>query len=135
MTARMASSMHPIRVTLRSRRFPQQSIVWRSEEYEPDLSLAFSVVFPHRATIPFSRFQRNASSWLTLPAQPVNATPSNTLIRQCFLRRTNLFGCIWSVSSQGSVPADRTLASDLAFVFNASRVRPECCVDPLRPPP
>jgi len=32
-----------------------------------------------------------------------------------------------------SVPADLTLASDLAFVFNASRVRPECCVDPLRP--
>lgn len=29
------------------------------------------------------------------------------------------------------VPADLTLASDLAFVFNTSRVRPECCVDPL----
>jgi len=29
---------------------------------------------------------------------------------------------------------EATLASDLAFVLNASRVRPECCVDPLRPP-
>jgi hypothetical protein len=36
--------------------------------------------------------------------------------------------------SQGSVPAGLTLASDLAFVSNASRVRPKCCVDPLRPP-
>src|SRR6266436_4908608 len=36
--------------------------------------------------------------------------------------------------SQGSVPAGLTLPSDLSFVFNASRVRVECCVDPLRPP-
>jgi hypothetical protein len=35
---------------------------------------------------------------------------------------------------QSSVPADLTLASDLVFVFNASRVRLECCVDPLRSP-
>src|SRR6266446_3399470 len=71
---------------------------------------------------------------LTLPAQPVDATPSNALIRQCFPGRSDLFGCPRSKPSQGSVPADLTLASDLAFVFNASRVRLECCVDPLRPP-
>ena len=71
---------------------------------------------------------------LALPAQPVDATPSNALIRQCFPGRSDLFGCPRSKPIQGSVPADLTLASDLAFVFNASRVRLECCVDPLRPP-
>src|SRR6266404_7811434 len=74
------------------------------------------------------------NSRLTLPAQPVDATPSNALIRQCFRGRSDLFGCPRSKPSQGSVPADLTLACDLAFVFNASRVRLECCVDPLRPP-
>ena len=69
-----------------------------------------------------------------MPAQPVDATPSNALIRQCFPRRSDLFGCTRSKPSQGSVPADLTLASDLAFVFKASRVRLECCVDPLKPP-
>ena len=69
-----------------------------------------------------------------LPAQPVDATPSNALIRQCFPGRSDLFGCTWSRPSQGSVPADLTLASDLTFVFNASRVRPKRCVDLLRPP-
>jgi hypothetical protein len=68
------------------------------------------------------------------PAQPVDATPSNALIRQCFPGRTHLFGCTRSKLGQGSVPADLTLVSDLAFVFNASWVRAECCVDPLRPP-
>src|SRR6267142_1200014 len=71
---------------------------------------------------------------LRLPAQPVDATPSNALIRQCFPGRSDLFGCPRSKPSQGSVPADLTLASDLAFVFNATWVRLECCVDPLRPP-
>ncbi len=45
--------------------------------------------------------------------------------------RSDLFGCTRSKPSQGSVPADLTLASDLAFVFNASRVRPECCGRPI----
>ena len=31
-------------------------------------------------------------------------------------------------------PADLTPANDLAFVFKENLVRPECCVDPLRPP-
>jgi hypothetical protein len=70
----------------------------------------------------------------SVPAQPVDATPSNALIRQCFPGRSDLFGCPRSKPSQGSVPTDLTLASDLAFVFNTSRVRLECCVDPLRPP-
>jgi len=56
------------------------------------------------------------------------------LIRQCFPGRSDLFGSTGSKPSPGSVPADLTPASDLAFVFNASWVRPECCVDPLRPP-
>src|SRR5713226_1210050 len=84
--------------------------------------------------IEFDRADIVRDARLTLPAQPVDATPSNALIRQCFPGRSDLFGCARSKPSQGSVPADLTLASDLAFVFNASRVRPECCVDPLRPP-
>jgi len=36
--------------------------------------------------------------------------------------------------SQDSFPADPTMPGDLAFVINASRVRPECCADPSRPP-
>src|SRR6266851_5596178 len=71
---------------------------------------------------------------LALPAQPVDATPPNALIRPFFPERIHLFGCTHSNPSQGSVPADLTLAGDLAFVFNASRARPECCVHPLRPP-
>jgi hypothetical protein len=71
---------------------------------------------------------------LGLPAQPVDATPSNALIRQCFPGRSDLLGCTRSKPSQGGVPADLTLESDLAFVFNASRVRSECCVDPLNAP-
>ena len=43
---------------------------------------------------------------LGVPAQPVDATPSNALIRQCFLGRSDLFGCTRSKPSQGSVPAD-----------------------------
>ena len=70
---------------------------------------------------------------LALPAQPVDATPSNQLIRQYFPWRTDLFGCNRSKPSQGSVPADLTLRAILAFVFNARWVRAECCVDPLRP--
>ena len=69
-----------------------------------------------------------------MPVQTVDATPSNALIRQCFPGRSDLLGYARSKPSQGSVPGDLTLAGDLAFVFNVSRVRPECCVDPLRPP-
>jgi hypothetical protein len=56
---------------------------------------------------------------LVLPAQPVDATPSNQLIRQYFPWRTDLFGCTRSKPSQGSVPADLTQRALLAFVFNA----------------
>src|SRR5229473_5739444 len=71
---------------------------------------------------------------LALPAQTVDATPSNQLIRQYFPWRTDLFGCTRSKPSQGSVPADLTWRAILAFVFNARWVRAECCVDPLRSP-
>src|ERR1700688_3215638 len=71
---------------------------------------------------------------LPVPVQTVDATPPIAFIRRCFPRRSDLFGCAWSKPSQGIVTADLILARDFAFVFNASRVRPECCVDPLRPP-
>src|SRR5712692_6027022 len=56
-----------------------------------------------------SMLDRVAGSFrLMLPAQPVDATPSNQLIRQYFPWRTDLFGCTRSKPSQGSVPADLT---------------------------
>src|SRR5579859_597392 len=70
-------------------------------------------------------------AWLVVSVQTVDATPPSALIRQCFPERNDLFGCITSKPSQGSVPADRSLARDLAFVFHANRVLPECCADPL----
>jgi hypothetical protein len=45
------------------------------------------------------------------------------MVRSQELIWKRLFGCSRSEPSQDSVPADLTLASDLAFVFNASRVR------------
>src|SRR6266481_7255821 len=71
---------------------------------------------------------------LTLPAQSVDATPSNQLIRQYFPWRTDLFGCTRSKPSQGGVPTDLTSRAILGLVFSARWVRAECCVDPLRPP-
>ncbi len=92
-----------------------------------------------RSLSPGKSDDRTSSYWdqlvrLALRAQRVDATPSNALIRQCFPGRRDLFGCPQSRPSQGSAPADLTLASDFAFVFNGNRVRLECCVDPLRPP-
>ena len=43
-----------------------------------------------------------ASAWLTLPAQPVDATPSKQLIRHYVPWRTDLFGCARSNPSQGT---------------------------------
>ena len=74
-----------------------------------------------------------SSHLIKLPAQPVDATPSNAFIRPYFPGRIGLFGCPRSKPSRWC-PADLTVASDLAFVFKASRVRPECCVDLLRSP-
>src|SRR6516225_3036693 len=54
---------------------------------------------------------------LTWALETVDATPSNALIQRCFPGRRALFGCARSNPSQCSVPADRTLVSDLAFVF------------------
>src|SRR5580692_10327290 len=52
-----------------------------------------------------------------MPAQPVDATPSSALIRQCFHRENHLFGCTRSKPSQGSVPTGVALASDFSFCF------------------
>jgi hypothetical protein len=45
---------------------------------------------------------------IALPAQTVDATPSNQLIRQYFPWGTDPFSCTRSKPSQGSVPADST---------------------------
>src|SRR6478735_7566984 len=39
---------------------------------------------------------------LTVPAQPVDATPSNALIRQCLPGRTDLIDCTWYVRRSGA---------------------------------
>jgi hypothetical protein len=57
------------------------------------------------------------------------------MIRQSFPGRSDLSGCSRSKASQGSVPADLTLASDLAFAFNAELALAECCANPLNAPP
>jgi hypothetical protein len=69
-----------------------------------------------------------------LPAQTVDATPSNAQIRRSFLERRDLFDATPSNPSQGSVPAVPVLRSDSAFIFSGIRVRAECCTDPLKPP-
>src|SRR5580704_5958592 len=71
---------------------------------------------------------------LSVPAQPVVATPFNTLIRQSLPGRSSLFSCTRSKPSQGSVPAMYPSDSILVFVFNTSWAGAECCVDPLRSP-
>jgi hypothetical protein len=53
--------------------------------------------------------------WLALPAQPVDATLSNSLIQQHFPERTDLLGRTQSEPSQGSVPFDSTLVSDFSL--------------------
>jgi len=55
------------------------------------------------------------------------------LIRRSFAGRTHLFDCTRS-NPPRVVPVDLTLGDDFVFVFNASRVRPKCFVDPLNPP-
>src|SRR5580658_1542774 len=54
---------------------------------------------------------------LMLPAQPVGATPSTALIRQCLRGRTICLGVLGQKPSQGSVPAGLTLTSDFGFCF------------------
>jgi hypothetical protein len=48
-----------------------------------------------------------------VPAQPVDATPSNALIRQWFPGRSDLFGSTQSDPSQDDVPFESTLANEL----------------------
>jgi hypothetical protein len=79
--------------------------------------------------------------WGVTATCPVSAASStgrcNTLQRVDSIilpRGTDLFDCTWSKPSQDSVPADLAIPSNLAFVFSASCVRAERCVDPLRPP-
>ena len=86
-----------------------------------------------RAILTPGSSQHSPDAWL-VPAQPVDATPSNALIRLCFPGGSDLFGYTRPKPGQRSVPACLTQTSDLAFVFNVSPVLPECCVDPLRPP-
>jgi len=57
------------------------------------------------------------NSRLVVPAQTVDATPSDPLIRQHFPGATDPFGCTRSKPSQGGIPTDLTLASDFSVCF------------------
>src|SRR6266478_3584231 len=69
-----------------------------------------------------------------VPAQPVDATPSNQLIRQYFSRapiskavlNQNLNRAVFSFNQRSRM--------NLAFETPADTSSAECCVDPLRPP-
>jgi|HubBroStandDraft_4_1064222.scaffolds.fasta_scaffold04372_7 hypothetical protein len=50
------------------------------------------------------------------PAQPVDATPLNRLIRRYFLWRTNLASCTHIKPKQGGVLFDLTLSDEFSLV-------------------
>jgi hypothetical protein len=91
-------------------------------------ALFFICSFFESQTGPMNRL---VGSWDNQDSSTQGVTPVDATILS---RKKRSVGCTRSKPSQGSVLIDLTLASDLAFVFNASWVRPECCVDPLRPP-
>jgi hypothetical protein len=66
--------------------------------------------------------------------QTVDATLSIALTRRCFRGGIHLLAGLAQNLARGSALAVLTSASDLAFVFNANWVRPECCVDLLNAP-
>jgi hypothetical protein len=70
----------------------------------------------------------------TVPAQPVDATPSNQLICQHFSSRVDLYGRTQSEPKQGSVPFESTLANEITLVDSYKKTSSKCCNDPLRPP-
>ena len=72
----------------------------------------------HGESLPVERSKKALLRPL-LPAQQVDATPSNQLILQHFPWRTDLFGCTRSKPSQNDVPADLTWRAILVFVSNA----------------
>src|SRR5579864_9365346 len=75
-----------------------------------------------------------AKSWETVPAQPVDATPSNRLIRQYFPSRIDLYGSTQSEPKQGSVLFESMLANEISLVDSYKKSSSKCCIDPLRPP-
>jgi hypothetical protein len=52
-----------------------------------------------------------------LPAQPVDATPSRALIRQCLRGATICLAVLGQNPARASVPAGLTLAGDFSFCF------------------
>ena len=54
---------------------------------------------------------KQGNSWLVVPAQPVDATPSNRLIRQSFPLENRSVRFYSIRPSQGGVPIESTLAN------------------------
>ena len=67
----------------------------------------------------------------TMPAQPVDATPSNRLIRQYFPSRIDLYGSTQSEPKQGSVLFESTLAYEISLLDSYKKTSSKCCIDRL----
>src|SRR6516165_4988570 len=70
-----------------------------------DASVVISLLetFPGGGSTKSLRTRAAPLAWLVLPVQPVDATPSNALIREWFPDRTHLSGRTRSKPGQGSV--------------------------------
>src|SRR5580698_6207926 len=69
-----------------------------------------------------------------VPAQPVDATPSSALIRQCFRGRTTCLAVLALDLARVALLLVSPLPAILAFIFNAKWAGALCCVDRLRSP-
>jgi hypothetical protein len=74
----------------------------------------------------FKRIYRRSSSTssvrLRVPAQPVNATPSSALIRQCLRGRTVCLATLSQNLARAAFRPVQPFQAILDFVFNARRV-------------
>jgi hypothetical protein len=71
---------------------------------------------------------------VSLPAQPVDATPSSPLIWQYFPSRIDLHGGIQSEAIQGFCLFDLMSANKISLLDSCNRTLSKCCIDALRPP-
>ena len=89
-----------------------------------DCSRAFLVVYGNT----------DSTACEVVPAQPVDATPSNQLIWCHFLSRIDLYGSTQSEPKQGFVLFELTPANEISLVDSYTKTLSKCCIDPLRPP-
>jgi hypothetical protein len=66
-----------------------------------------------------------------LPAQPVDATPPNQLIQQCFPSRIDLHGVLNQNLNRAFVLFELTQANEIRLVDACQKTLTKCCIDPL----